>query len=111
MNRSPTKPKSSHPWRDDSKIRFAKIACSKDRERAKWRKRNGVPDAERPEPPYCEICGRAPHEGKSLCIDHCHKTGKFRGWLCHACNLALGNLGDSVENLQSAIKYLILSGQ
>ena len=43
---------------------------------------------------------------KRLAIDHCHKTMKIRGLLCHKCNVSLGALNDSIEILQSAIDYL-----
>lgn len=43
---------------------------------------------------------------KPLAIDHCHITGMVRGLLCHACNLGIGQFKDSVELLESAIKYL-----
>ena len=53
----------------------------------------------------CEICGR----GKSAhlyhggaYIDHDHKTGKFRGFLCHNCNFHLG----WVESNPNALDYL-----
>ncbi len=42
----------------------------------------------------------------TLCVDHCHKTGKVRGLLCHNCNRALGLLQDNTNYLQSAIEYL-----
>lgn len=41
-----------------------------------------------------------------LCIDHDHSTGAVRGLLCSGCNLTIGHAKDSVELLQSAIKYL-----
>lgn len=50
----------------------------------------------------CAICGRK----EKLVIDHCHKTGKFRGLLCSTCNQGLGKLGDSVQGLKKALKYL-----
>jgi hypothetical protein len=57
-----------------------------------------------PAPPHCEACGipftKTPH------IDHDHATGKFRGWLCHHCNHALGNAKDSRDRLQLLINYL-----
>ena len=39
-------------------------------------------------------------------LDHCHDTGKFRGWLCHHCNTGLGALGDSIERVKNALNYL-----
>ena len=39
-------------------------------------------------------------------LDHCHKTKRFRGWLCSNCNQSIGKLNDSVECLKKAIKYL-----
>ena len=50
----------------------------------------------------CDICGK---KGR-LVLDHCYKDKKFRGWLCHHCNLAIGILGDTVEGLNKAIGYL-----
>ena len=39
-------------------------------------------------------------------LDHNHKTGTFRGWLCSRCNSGLGWLGDSVSTLKRGVKYL-----
>lgn len=51
----------------------------------------------------CAICKV---EVSSLCVDHNHKTGKVRGLLCHACNLAIGNLKEDITRFLSAISYL-----
>lgn len=51
----------------------------------------------------CEICGTT--EG-TMCIDHCHTTGKVRGCLCSQCNTAIGMMKDDVGRLASAIQYL-----
>ena len=51
---------------------------------------------------HCEIC----YSTDNLCWDHDHKTGLFRGTLCINCNLAIGNLKDSVENCKMAENYL-----
>ena len=58
--------------------------------------------AGRPKPEICEICGK----GGRICFDHCHKTGKFRGWICESCNVLLGFAKDDISTLQSLVKYL-----
>ena len=54
----------------------------------------------------CAICNHVSKDGRQLCVDHCHKTGKIRGLLCSACNTTLGFMEDDVKRLFSAIKYL-----
>lgn len=53
----------------------------------------------------CAICQKK-DKHRSLAVDHCHTTGKVRGLLCTPCNQSLGKMGDSVDRLQSAIRYL-----
>lgn len=67
-------------------------------------RRKKLPTPTRPEPEWCECCGRLP--GTVLCLDHDHVTGKFRGWLCNQCNRALGLFGDSLADLTRAVQYL-----
>lgn len=54
----------------------------------------------------CKICEKPLSEGRETHIDHCHTTNKFRGILCHACNVGLGHFKDDIEILQKAIEYL-----
>ncbi len=59
----------------------------------------------------CEICERpfinsSLGKGRFKCVDHCHITGKSRGFLCNACNAGIGYLGDDVDRIQRAIHYL-----
>lgn len=55
----------------------------------------------------CKICDKHFSKlGRTLCVDHCHRTGKIRGLLCDKCNRALGAFEDSVPNLKKAIRYL-----
>jgi hypothetical protein len=62
----------------------------------------------------CPVCQRTANQlttygknKKSVWVaDHNHETEKFRGWLCHKCNLGLGNLGDSAERCKRAAEYL-----
>jgi protein-arginine kinase activator protein McsA len=51
----------------------------------------------------CYNCGRT---DKKLVFDHDHETLKHRGWLCDNCNRSIGMLGDTIESLERAIKYL-----
>ena len=39
-------------------------------------------------------------------LDHCHETGRVRGWLCHGCNTGLARFGDNVERVAAALDYL-----
>lgn len=64
------------------------------------------------EHPVCEICGKTIEETvkwdskyapKHFCIDHDHKTMKFRGLLCSVCNRQLGWYEKNKEAIE---KYL-----
>lgn len=63
-----------------------------------------------PKPQKCPVCKRKPLGGKRgkgrMVVDHDHKTGRVRGWLCDDCNVALGRVNDSVLILKGLIKYL-----
>jgi Recombination endonuclease VII len=59
-------------------------------------------EAGRPRPEICDVCQRKCR----IVFDHCHKTGKFRGWLCNPCNQSLGLLTDSPEILRKLANYL-----
>lgn len=54
----------------------------------------------------CAICKREFQTRKKTHLDHDHKTGSIRGFLCSRCNLLLGNVGDNIELLKNAIQYL-----
>jgi hypothetical protein len=65
--------------------------------------------ATRPRPMTCEVCGAAP-SGRTLHWDHDHKSGAFRGWLCHHCNGVLGWAKDSPVTLRALAAYLEAGG-
>jgi Recombination endonuclease VII len=52
----------------------------------------------------CAICGKPPE--KTLCVDHCHSTGRIRGLLCRKCNFGLGCYGEDQAALIAALAYL-----
>src|ERR1035437_1631471 len=62
----------------------------------------------------CEAWGPKPADGRcEICkdvhplrLDHDHKTGKFRGWLCGSCNAGLGMLGDTLSAIEKTRRYL-----
>jgi hypothetical protein len=60
----------------------------------------------KPEDNLCEVCRKPPKEGKSLVCDHNHDTGEFRGYLCNDCNVGIGYLGDTLQDVKSAFEYL-----
>jgi hypothetical protein len=64
-----------------------------------------APCFEFPDPPEDNLCANCGREAK-LHLDHDHKTGKFRGYLCIPCNMGIGQLGDDIAGLERALSYL-----
>lgn len=64
--------------------------------------------AGRPKSSTCEICGVAEDGTRAtqIMFDHCHATGRFRGWICHRCNVALGYIKDNVQVARRIVAYL-----
>jgi hypothetical protein len=55
----------------------------------------------------CAICKtHLPMSGHLTHLDHDHKTGKLRDFLCTNCNRGLGHFQDNEDILMAAIKYL-----
>lgn len=87
---------------------YGKIPYNKLSEDAPFRCRNGdLIDKSRKEIKeykathcVCEICGKT--DGV-MCVDHDHKTKKFRGLLCQSCNRALGWFDNNKDDIE---KYL-----
>ena len=52
----------------------------------------------------CQCCNRY---SDRLHLDHCHTTDNFRGWLCESCNTGIGKLGDTIDGVLQALKYLL----
>lgn len=45
-----------------------------------------------------------------LVLDHCHKTNKFRGLICHACNLAIHKLENTYSLAYRWARYIKQGG-
>lgn len=55
----------------------------------------------------CPICNRPlDDENEQIDVDHCHDSGKVRNIVHNKCNRLLACCEDSIERLESAIKYL-----
>ena len=91
-----------------------KRAKCKECEKEQVRQRKKYKHLKAPANHICPICQRNEEQcagkgGKRVgtwCLDHDHKTGNMRGWLCHECNRALGNFKDNIELLKRALQYL-----
>ena len=83
----------------------SKRKANPEKYRIYMRKFKGLPTPTRSAPALCECCGRLPGK-KALALDHCHVSGAFRGWLCGSCNRSIGQLGDQIDGLMNAVRYL-----
>lgn len=54
----------------------------------------------------CACCGDQLELDKNTHVDHCHKTGKFRGMLCAWCNAAVGQIHESAERALALLVYV-----
>jgi hypothetical protein len=55
----------------------------------------------------CAICNTDQSKlSRKLVVDHCHTSNKVRGLLCSHCNVGIGMLKESEDNLMAAIQYL-----
>lgn len=74
----------------------------------------------------CAVCGSPPDgrrnctyrssmaqepKKKNLAVDHCHKTGVIRGFLCSHCNRALGLMDDDPALIRALADYVEGGGQ
>ena len=64
-----------------------------------WLKTNVKPSLGTP----CACCKNTK---RKLVFDHCHEKNVFRGWICNRCNTAIGQLGDTLEGVMKAVRYL-----
>lgn len=56
----------------------------------------------------CPICQKITIPGltSKVVMDHDHKTGHIRWWICDSCNTGIGRFKDDITLLERAIEYL-----
>lgn len=54
----------------------------------------------------CAICQQPESRRRRLSLDHCHKTGELRGFICSRDNIVLGLVRDDPALLRRAAEYL-----
>lgn len=56
----------------------------------------------------CTICGKRSILGVtcSIVIDHDHRTGNAREWICDSCNTGIGRFQDDTDILEKIISYI-----
>jgi hypothetical protein len=88
-----------------ARLRASNPAAEKERQRRFYERKEAklVLIAGSARPSACELCGES---GKTV-FDHCHQSGRFRGWLCDRCNRTLGQVKDNVALLAKMISYLV----
>ena len=90
-------------WKTDSnKYQPYCRDCNRIRIKDYMRIRRGLINEAGPVTAACEGCGSS----DKLLMDHCHTSGKFRGWLCTRCNMAIGILHDNINALRKLADYL-----
>lgn len=92
-------------WRRDpikGPVIRAQNKASAKKHAPKWRAKMLHKLAGSPKPEACEIC----RSRIRICFDHCHASGKFRGWICNTCNSLLGIAKDNPDFLRALAAYL-----
>lgn len=60
------------------------------------------------EPFECPICSKRTIAGitSKVVLEHDHRSGKVRGWVCDSCNTGIGRFKDDRGLLKRAIKFI-----
>ncbi len=56
----------------------------------------------------CPICSKRTIAGvtSKVVLDHNHRNGEARGWVCDSCNTGIGRFKDDIELIKKAIKFI-----
>tara|TARA_R100001129_G_C5204711_1_gene214891 strand:+ start:264 stop:710 length:447 start_codon:yes stop_codon:yes gene_type:complete len=109
------KPLEMFPWKSGEKAFRTAICRSCENYLRKFRRNLRNTYGDPPKDYSCPICkGTVDTLNENIggkhagfwAVDHCHETEKFRGWLCHMCNITLGGFKDDIKLMERAIRYL-----
>ncbi len=56
----------------------------------------------------CPICAKRTIAGitSKVVLDHNHRNGEARGWVCDSCNTGIGRFKDDIDLIKRAIKFI-----
>lgn len=56
----------------------------------------------------CPICSKRTIAGVTckVVLDHNHRNGEARGWVCDSCNTGIGRFKDDIDLIKKAIKFI-----
>lgn len=86
----------------DCRVKMEGVGVSR-ADKLKWLKKKPVN-----EPFECPICSKRTIAGitSKVVLEHDHRSGKVRGWVCDSCNTGIGRFKDDRELLKRAIKFI-----
>ncbi|MDP3990956.1 MAG: endonuclease VII domain-containing protein [Candidatus Nealsonbacteria bacterium] len=86
----------------DCRVEMEGVGVSR-ADKLKWLKKKPVN-----EPFECPICSKRTIAGitSKVVLEHDHRSGKVRGWVCDSCNTGIGRFKDDKELLKRAIKFI-----
>lgn len=86
----------------DCRVKMEGVGVSR-ADKLKWLKKKPVN-----EPFECPICSKRTIAGitSKVVLEHDHRSGEVRGWVCDSCNTGIGRFKDDKELLKRAIKFI-----
>jgi hypothetical protein len=113
-NGAPRRFPEGETWRERYPDKY-KAQRNKD-ERRRIEKKYGITEEEyrrlQAQATHCPLCGLELKSGSAVTdkqtkvLDHCHNTGKIRGFMCKKCNWGLGLFNDNPELLEKAAQWI-----
>ena len=86
----------------DCRVEMEGVGVSR-ADKLKWLKKKPVN-----EPFECPICSKRTIAGitSKVVLEHDHRSGRVRGWVCDSCNTGIGRFKDDKKLLKRAINFI-----